>query len=431
LSERNCDQFIFSQYLQYTKTTYNALEIYKSLYTFLIDNSLKESVIVMNQQYADLLTDIFTDISSEMPNDLIDRIIAGDVTKKDAHILLRCDPILIFKLADRLRAILVGNTATYVINRNINFSDQCIGTCSFCAFKGHKGFRLTTKEIINRAGKAVRSGATEVCIQGGLMENMYIEDYCSILDGIKSRFPQLHIHAFSPMEVFHMANNSNTGIIETLQQLKQAGLDTMPGTAAEILSQRVRREICPNKLTVDQWTEVIMAAHREGIPTTATMMYGHIETEEERIDHLFKIRDIQATTGGFTEFVPLPFMPYNNPLGKKLMSEGAYGTTGVEDLIVHALARILLFPHIKNIQGSWVKLGKKMSQFSLLCGVNDLGGTLVEENISKSAGAANGEYMPPEEFEWIIRGAGRKPVQRDTLYRHLDNKNLFSSVLNS
>jgi len=405
----------------------SALEIYKSLYTFLIDNRIKESVMVMNQQYAVLLTDIFNDIPADVPYDMIDRLITGEATKKDAHILLRCDPILIFKLADRLRAILVGNTATYIINRNINFSDQCIGTCRFCAFKGHKGFRLTTEQIINKAGEAVRLGASEVCIQGGLMEDMYLEDYCGILSGIKSRFPQLHIHAFSPMEVFHMAKNSKTGISETIQELKRAGLDTMPGTAAEILSERVRREICPNKLTVDQWTEVIMAAHREGIPTTATMMYGHIETEEERIDHILKIRDIQVVTGGFTEFVPLPFMPYNNPLGKELMSEGAYATTGVEDLIVHAMARILLFPHVKNIQGSWVKLGKKLSQFSLMCGVNDLGGTLMEEKISKSAGAANGEYMPPEEFEWIIRGAGRDPVQRDTLYRHLNNKNVSTS----
>lgn len=372
--------------------------------------------MVMNQQYAVLLNDIFNDIPADIPDDIINRLISGEVTRKDAYILLQCDPIHIFTLADRLRAILVGNNATYIVNRNINFSDQCIGTCKFCAFKGHKGFRLTTEEIIERAGEAVRLGALEVCIQGGLMEDMYLEDYCSILSGIKSRFPQLHIHAFSPMEVFHMAGNSKTGIKETIQELKRAGLDTMPGTAAEILSERVRREICPDKLTVGQWTEVVMAAHREGIPTTATMMYGHIETEEERIDHILKIRDIQTVTGGFTEFVPLPFMPYNNPLGKELMSEGVYGTTGVEDLIVHAMARILLFPHVKNIQGSWVKLGKKLSQFSLLCGVNDLGGTLMEEKISKSAGAANGEYMPPEEFEWIIRGAGRKPVQRDTLY---------------
>jgi FO synthase subunit 2 len=403
----------------------SALEIYKSLYTFQIDNKPKESVMVMNQQYAVLLTDIFNDIPADMPDDMIDRLIAGEATKKDAKVLLRCDPILIFKLADRLRAIQVGNTATYIINRNINFSDQCIGTCRFCAFKDHKGFRLTTGEIIDKAEEAVRSGASEVCIQGGLMEDMYLEDYCGILSGIKSRFPLLHIHAFSPMEVFHMAKNSKTGIKETIQELKRAGLDTMPGTAAEILSERVRREICPNKLTVDQWIEVIMAAHHEGILTTATMMYGHIETEDERIDHILKIRDIQAATGGFTEFVPLPFMPYNNPLGKELMSEGAYATTGVEDLIVHAMARILLFPHVKNIQGSWVKLGKKMAQFSLLCGVNDLGGTLMEEKISKSAGAANGEYMPPEEFEWIIRGAGRDPVRRDTLYRHLNNKNLI------
>jgi FO synthase subunit 2 len=409
----------------YLSSPAKAVASIKAYILSLIDNRPKESVMIMNQQYAFLLTDIFRDIPADMPDGMIDRILAGEATKKDAQILLRCDPILIFKLADMLRAILVSNTATYIINRNINFSDHCIGTCSFCAFKEHKGFRLTTEEIIDRAGEAVRSGATEVCIQGGLMEDMHLEDYCSILIGIKSRYPYLHIHAFSPMEVFHMAKNSKTGIIETLQELKRAGLDTMPGTAAEILSERVRSKICPDKLTAQQWTEVIIAAHREGIPTTATMMYGHIETEAERIDHILRIRDIQSATGGFTEFVPLPFMPYNNTLGKELMAEGAYATTGVEDLMVHAMARILLFPHVKNIQCSWVKLGKKLSQYSLLCGANDLGGTLMEEKISKSAGAANGEYMPPEEFEWIIRGAGRKPVQRDTLYRHLDNKNLI------
>lgn len=387
-------------------------------------------MVVMNLQQAIQLTDFFTEVSDEIPPDLIDRILAGEATKADAMVIIQCDPAIVFKFADSLRAALVGNTATYVVNRNINFSDHCVGTCRFCAFKGHRGFRLTTEEIIDRSREAVEIGATEVCIQGGLMRDMYLEDYLAILEGIKSRFPQLHIHAFSPMEVFHMAKSSNTGVNETLQVLKEAGLDTMPGTAAEILSDRVRRKICPDKLTANEWMDVVETAHLNGISTTATMMYGHIETMEERIEHILLIRDIQVMTGGFTEFVPLPFMPYNNPLGRELIAEGAYASTGIEDLIVHALARILLFPHVKNIQASWVKLGKKLAQFALMCGANDLGGTLMEESISKSAGAAHGEYMPPEEFEWIIRGAGREPVQRDTLYSQLHDKTLYSKVSN-
>ncbi|KAF5426813.1 FO synthase subunit 2 [Candidatus Methanomarinus sp.] len=373
----------------------------------------------INMQHSAKLIDFFDEISNEISTDIIDKVLAGKVNFNDALILLECDPTTIFKFADQLKSILVGNTVTYIVNRNINFSDQCIGTCRFCAFKDHLGFRLTIDEIMDKTTMAVQNGAREVCIQGALMDDMYLEDYCNILTTIKSPFPQLHIHAFSPMEVFHMARNSNTGIKETLEILKNSGLDTMPGTAAEILSDRVRRIICPDKLTTQQWLDVVETAHRTGIRTTATIMYGSIETLEERIEHILLIRDLQLKTGGFTEFVPLPFMPDNNPLGKQLKEEGCYATTGIEDLMLHAMARILLFPHVKNIQASWVKLGKKLAQYALFCGANDLGGTLMEEKISKSAGALNGEYMTVEEFEWIIRGAGREPVQRDTLYRQL------------
>ncbi|MCL7412098.1 MAG: 5-amino-6-(D-ribitylamino)uracil--L-tyrosine 4-hydroxyphenyl transferase CofH [ANME-2 cluster archaeon] len=373
----------------------------------------------MNSQYAALLNDNFEHFPTEIPKGIVKRVLEGAVTVDDASELLKCDPGVIFKFADILKASLVGNSVSYIVNRNITFSDNCTGTCTFCAFKGHKGFRMSVDEIVRSAAGAVQTGATEVCIQGGLMDDMYLEDYCTILRSLKSRFPKLHIHAFSPMEVFHMSQNSDTSIGDALTTLKKNGLDTMPGTAAEILSDRVRREICPDKLTSSQWLNVVETAHRTGIPTTATMMYGHIETMTERIQHILTIRDIQIRTGGFTEFVPLPFMPYNNPLGNRLMAEGYFATTGVEDLIMHALARILLYPYVKNIQASWVKLGKKMAQYALFCGANDLGGTLMEESISKSAGAANGEYMPPEEFLWIIRGAGRDPVQRDTLYRQI------------
>jgi len=370
-------------------------------------------------QHSAQLIDIFDEISNEISIDIIDRVLGGKVNFNDALMLLECDPATIFKFADQLRNILVGNTVTYIVNRNINFSDQCIGTCRFCAFRDHLGFRLTIDEIMDKTIEAMQKGAKEVCIQGALMDDMYLEDYCNILTTIKSQFPQLHIHAFSPMEVFHMSRNSNTGIKETLGILKNSGLDTMPGTAAEILSDRVRKIICPDKLTTAQWLDVVETAHRTGIRTTATIMYGSIETLEERIKHILLVRDLQLKTGGFTEFVPLPFMPDNNPLGKQLKEEGCYATTGIEDLMLHAMGRILLFPHVKNIQASWVKLGKKMAQYALFCGANDLGGTLMEEKISKSAGAANGEYMAVEEFKWIISGAGREPVQRDTLYRHI------------
>lgn len=376
----------------------------------------------MNLQHTDQIYHIIRDSSSEIPIDVMERVLGGKTTVDDAFILLKCEPDVIFRLADMLRSSLVGNTVTFIVNRNINFSNRCIGTCRFCAFRDNKGFRMSLGEILDRAQNAVINGATEVCIQGALLPDMYLEDYLGILRTIKSRYPQLHIHAFSPMEVYHMARNSKTSIEDTLLQLKKAGLGSIPGTAAEILVQQVRNKICPDKITVEQWLEITQTAHKLGIYTTATMMYGHIETMEERIQHLLTVRDLQIRTGGITEFVPLPFMPHNNPLGEQLMADGYFATTGIEDLIVHAMARILLFPYVKNIQASWVKLGKKMAQYALFCGANDLGGTLMEERISRSAGSMNGEYMSPEEFKWLISGAGRIPVQRDTLYRHIDGE---------
>ncbi|TAN47028.1 MAG: 7,8-didemethyl-8-hydroxy-5-deazariboflavin synthase subunit CofH [Candidatus Methanoperedens sp.] len=321
-------------------------------------------------------------------------------------------PLYLFPLADMLRKKAVGDVVTYVINRNINFTNRCVGTCKFCAFRKEDGFILSISEILDKIRDAKNINATEVCIQGGLLPDWDINNYCEILEAIKQDFPDLHIHAFSPMEVFHAAHNSNISIKETLSQLKKSGLDSMPGTAAEILSDRVREEICPDKLTTHEWIDVVMTAHRTGIPTTSTMMYGHIESLEERIDHMFIIREIQKKTGGFTEFVPLPFMHLNNCLGESDRVSHEH-----EDLKMHALARVILYPYIRNIQVSWVKLGQKMAQSALNFGANDLGGTLMEENISKSAGASNGEYMAPSEFESLIRGIDRIPRQRDTLYQ--------------
>lgn len=344
-------------------------------------------------------------------DEILGRIDAGKCTMEDALTLYK-NPKHLFALADMLRKKAVGDVVTYVVNRNINFTNMCVGTCRFCAFRKDDGFILSIPEILDKIRDAQNINVTEVCIQGGLLPDWDINNYCEILEAIKQEFPELHIHAFSPMEVFHAAHNSNLSIKETLSQLQRSGLDSMPGTAAEILSDRVREEICPDKLTTHEWIDVVRTAHRTGIPTTSTMMYGHIETLEERIDHMFIIREIQKITGGFTEFVPLPFMHLNNCLGENDRISFEH-----EDLKLHALARVILYPYIKNIQVSWVKLGPKMAQSALNIGANDLGGTLMEENISKSAGASNGEYMAPDELESLISGIGRIPQQRDTLYR--------------
>ncbi len=344
-------------------------------------------------------------------DEILGRVDVGKCTMDDALTLYN-SPLYLFQLADMLRKKAVGDVVTYVINRNINFTNRCVGTCKFCAFRKEDGFILSIPEILDKIRESKNINATEVCIQGGLLPDWDINNYCEILEAIKHDFPDLHIHAFSPMEVFHAAHNSNISIKETLSQLEKSGLGSMPGTAAEILSDRVREEICPDKLTTHEWIDVVITAHRTGIPTTSTMMYGHIETLEERIDHMFIIREIQKKTGGFTEFVPLPFMHLNNCLGEndRVCHEH-------EDLKLHALARVILYPYIRNIQVSWVKLGQKMAQSALNFGANDLGGTLMEENISKSAGASNGEYMAPQEMKILIKGIDRIPRQRDTLYQ--------------
>jgi FO synthase subunit 2 len=353
-----------------------------------------------------------------IPSHIFENVLAGDVTCEDAlYLLCECEPFELFSLADWLRRMSCGERVSYVVNRNINFTNRCVGSCKFCAFKEEDGYLLSIDEIMAKVREAVSVGASEICIQGGLLEGMCVEDYCEILQRIKSEFPHLHLHAYSPMEVFHAASNSGVSVKTALLKLKQSGLGSMPGTAAEILSQRVRDIICPEKLSRKEWLSVVRTAHEVGIATTATMMYGHVETLEERVEHLLTLRELQRRTGGFTEFVPLPFMPYHNVLGKRLKGGGVRGTGGLEDLKVHAIARVVLHRHIDNIQASWVKLGVKLAQVALCCGANDLGGTLMEERISRSAGGTNGEYITPSEFNALIRGINRQPVVRDTLYQ--------------
>lgn len=350
-----------------------------------------------------------------MSDRFLDRIYDGTLERADIDDLLALNLREMFRIADNLRRLSVGEVVTYVINRNINFTNRCIGNCKFCAFKEkgrERGYTLSLKEILLKVERAEKVGATEICIQGGLIKGWGVDKYFKILDAIKTEYPRMHLHAYSPMEVTHASRNSELPIEEVLSRLKSAGLGSMPGTAAEILSDRVRKIICPKKLTTAEWVEVVKTAHTIGIPTTSTMMFGHIETERERLEHIFTIKEIQDETGGFTEFVPLPFVAGNTELGSRYVK----GLTLIDQLKVHALSRIILNKSVRNIQASWVKLGAGTVQMLLSHGVNDLGGTLMEENISRLAGSSYGEYMPPEVFDEIIRSAGKVPKQRTTLY---------------
>jgi FO synthase subunit 2 len=343
---------------------------------------------------------------------LYEKIRAGDLERADALFLAQ-QPGPLFAIADALRREEKGEVVTYLVNRNINFTNICVGTCKFCAFREdyERGFLMSVDAVLRKVEEAVNNGATEICIQGGLHPNLVLETYCELIETIKAQF-NVHIHAFSPMEVLHAARNSQLSEEEVLKALKRAGLGSMPGTAAEILDDAIRAIICPTKLKTVQWVEIVKTAHRLGIPSTATIMYGHIESWENRVDHLFTIRAIQEETRGFTEFVPLKFMDKNNELGRMVRREVPF----LEDAILHALARVILHPYCTNLQVSWVKLGLPAAQRMLEFGVNDMGGTLMEENISRLSGATAGEHLSPDEFERLIRGAGRIPKRRTTLY---------------
>lgn len=323
--------------------------------------------------------------------------------------------------ADALRARQAGDVVTYVINRNINFTNVCIKHCGFCAFsrehRAEQGYFLDMEEIVRRAEEAWSLGATEVCLQAGLPPGLSGSYYVDVCRAIKRALPDMHIHAFSPEEVLYGAVRSKTSIADYLAALKEAGLGTLPGTSAEILDDEVRDVIAKGRITTSQWIDVITTAHRLGIRTTSTMMYGHIETPAHQVQHMALLRRIQKETGGFTEFVPLSFIYQEAPMAQDGTVPGLRnGASGVEVLRTHALARVLLGETFRNIQASWVKDGLKLGQWLLSCGVNDLGGTLMNESISTSAGAAHGQLVPPRELRRVIREAGRVPAERSTLY---------------
>ena len=324
-------------------------------------------------------------------------------------------------VADEVRRDRVGDIVTYVVNRNINFTNVCTIGCGFCAFstgpESPDAFDLSLEEIAAKAAEAWRVGATEVCVQGGLPPEMDGWHYRDILRAIKAVAPELHIHAFSPMEVVYGAAKTGMPLSDYLAMLRDEGLGSLPGTAAEILDDQIRHTLSARKLTVDQWVEVVTTAHRLGIPTTSTMMYGHVETPAHWVNQFCLLRDIQKETGGFTEFVPLGFIHPNTPLFQR--GDARPGPRVEEHLRVHALARLMLQGRIDNIQVSWVKLGRELSLRCLNAGANDYSGTLMEENISRSAGATEAECLAPGEIRERIREAGRIPAERSTTYRLL------------
>jgi FO synthase len=328
-------------------------------------------------------------------------------------------PSALIAVADYLRRQSVGETITYVVNRNINFTNVCFVGCSFCGFgrgpQAADAYSLSFEEVVRRAREAWDCGATEVCIQGGLPRDLDGFFYRDLLRAIKRAIPAMHVHAFSPMEIDYGVLKTGMPLRDYLRMMKDEGLGSIPGTAAEILDDRIRQQLSPNKLPVTRWVEIITTAHELGIPTTSTMMYGHVEEPADWVRHLLLLRCLQKRTGGFTEFVPLGFIHQNTRLYK--YGGARPGAMRGEHVRVHALSRVLLHGAIGNIQVSWVKLGFESSLACLQAGANDFGGTLMEESISKAAGATFGEYVSPEEFRAHIRTIGRAPAERSTTYK--------------
>ncbi|MBD3256511.1 MAG: 7,8-didemethyl-8-hydroxy-5-deazariboflavin synthase subunit CofH [Candidatus Lokiarchaeota archaeon] len=369
-----------------------------------------------------LITDLFDQIKPDIRKILQKSLDSEDINENEALSLLRVTGKEFFALqyvANKLCLERKKNVVTFVVNRNINFTNICNQRCKFCSFSvpnnADDAFLLSLNEIREKTIEASESGCTELCIQGGINPDLDFDYYLQILKTVKNVEPTLHIHAFSPQEIFRIASLKGDTLKNTLRELKNAGLNSIPGTAAEILSDDIRKIICPNKVPTSKWIEIIKTAHELKIPTTSTIMYGHVEDLKHRVEHLKVIRDIQKETNGFTEFVPLPFVK-ENPILSRLKDFPLKLTSGIDDLKLFCVARIYFNDYIDNIQCSWVKLGPKFAQVSLNYGVNDFSGTLMEENISRSAGAEFGQILHEDEIISIIKSAGKIPAQRDTIY---------------
>jgi 7,8-didemethyl-8-hydroxy-5-deazariboflavin synthase CofH subunit len=376
-----------------------------------------------------MLEKLFADVSPEVAG-LLDGTLSGkELTTEGAERLLvaeGADLHALLRAGDVARAEDKGDDATYVVCRNMNFTNICYVGCSFCGFARHAdeadAYDQPMDALIAKAREAIARGATEVCIQGGIHPGKDHNHYREILTSIKAEFPDLHIHAFSPEEIDFGHKKSGMPLDEYLNWLVDAGLGTMPGTAAEILDDDIRNILSPNKLKRDRWVEIVSTAHEIGLRSTSTLMYGHIEKPHHVAAHLETLRDIQKRSGrfadgGFTEFVPLGFIHERNLLYNYMGARP--GPSVSDDLRIIAVSRLFLRPWIENIQVSWVKMGPKLGQMGLCSGANDFGGTLMEESISRESGSDFGENTPPEEFRRLIREIGRVPVERGTVYQHL------------
>ncbi|MGH7775472.1 MAG: 5-amino-6-(D-ribitylamino)uracil--L-tyrosine 4-hydroxyphenyl transferase CofH [Candidatus Binatia bacterium] len=359
---------------------------------------------------------------------ILDRALAGeDITVEEGTQLFDAsgaDLLIMTAVADYLRKKTVGDVVTYVVNRNINFTNVCVKSCGFCAFsRGHlaeEGYFLPLQEVIQRAQEAWELGATEVCVQAGLAPGMDGWLYVNLCQALKEAFPELHIHGFSPEEVLYGSTLTGVTVRDYLSALRDAGVGSLPGTSAEILVDEVRDKISPGRITTAKWVELIETAHELGIPTTSTIMYGHIENSHHKAVHLGVLRDIQKRTGGITEFVPLSFVFEEAPMyHRKRIAGLRNGATGAEVMKIYAVSRMMLNNWIPNLQVSWVKEGPKLSQIALMAGANDFGGTLINESISTAAGAGYGQLMKPSQFRHLIREMGRIPGERSTTYKKI------------
>ena len=333
------------------------------------------------------------------------------------------DLVALVAVADAIRQADVGNDVTYIVNRNINFTNVCFIGCKFCAFKRQRweagAFDASIEAVLAKVQEAVDRSATEICLQGGINPEMPPFTYRDILTAIKQAFPATHVHAFSPMEILYGSRRTGLSYGDYLAMLRNRGLGSIPGTAAEILDDNVRKILSHKKLSVSAWVDIVKTAHSIGIPSSSTVMYGHIETPRHIAEHVALLRRIQRDTGGFTEFVPLRFIHQNTELFRHVMSAEP-PSRGVYDLRVYAFSRLMLRGVIDNVQTSWVKLGYTLAQLSLNAGANDFGGTLMEESISREAGADAGEFTTVEEIRRLVDEIGRRPVERTTLYERRD-----------
>jgi FO synthase len=371
-----------------------------------------------------MLERLFADVDPEVARSIDHALSGGELSVAQAERLLRAEGAdfhALLRAGDVARHEDVGDDVSFVVCRNINFTNVCYVNCSFCGFARHRdepdSYDHSMEKILEKCRNAVSRGATEVCIQGGIDPRKEPEHYRLILETIKGEFPNLHIHAYSPEELHYLDEKSDMPLKELLVWLKEAGLGTIPGTAAEILDDEIRRVISPRKLMTERWIEIVRTAHEVGLRSSSTLMYGHIEEPRHVAGHLGLLRDIQRETGGFTEFVPLGFIHDKNVLFNHLGARP--GPSAAEDLRIIAVARLFLRPWITNVQVSWVKLGPKLSQLGFQSGANDFGGTLMEESISRESGSDHGENLPQEEMRRLIREIGRVPVERSTKYQTL------------